>query len=316
MQIKLVSIQVGLGFALMGGVFSLLVQPVQAQTDTSGTGINVSTTNAAGSKFQQQGVTQGIPEPTANDYVGSVSNMLDQLDTGTFFDPNDIPQGTQQTLAEVLVDPTPNNQQDLITALIESQQISEQIAEELVGLITDAFDDVDDAVNEDENLESCPNIPNGISHVVYELAEGSTVKVDNYLGDVKDPCDPQKYIEALEAEEGQDVVGYTIKAGPNYYNEQGVNVTENIPDGFSQQIPTYNASELEASDLAEVDEDFTDDLSMRVDQAQKLSQAINLFNQIVNSLDEATLRNPPKELLAIRQILVEASEATQIAGED
>lgn len=90
------------------------------------------------------------------------------------------------------------------------------------------------------------NIPFGISHVIYQLADGTTVKVDEYGGDVKDPTDPQQYSDPIGAHFNQDVSGYTIKAGQNHYDASGAQVPdipnqadfETTQDGVGQGV--YN----------------------------------------------------------------------------
>ncbi len=80
-----------------------------------------------------------------------------------------------------------------------------------------------------EDLGTCPPPPtcedcqlrHGISFVMYTLEDGTTVKIDGYRGDVKDPTDPQQYIADIEDQYGQDVTGYVIKAGRGYYDENG-----------------------------------------------------------------------------------------------
>ncbi|MDR9402009.1 MAG: hypothetical protein RI580_01075 [Halothece sp. Uz-M2-17] len=302
MKIKAVSIQVSLGLLLMGGTFTLPVQQVHAQiqdSDTSGPGNDPGIVAPSSTII----VVPSIPLITTNEYVAIVSNILNQLDSGTYFDPESIPVEQQQILANVLIDPTDENQQALIDLI--SEQFSPGLAEDLVNLITDVFDDVDDSLGDDGNQggESNATIPFGISHVIYQLEDGTTFKVDGYGGDIKDASDPLKYIEAIQEQTGQSVIGYTIKAGPNHYDAQG----NQVPD-----IPNQADIEVSASSLETSDDDFTDDLEMRIDQAQKLSDAIETYNDFIQSLDTEVLENPPTALLAIQAILTAASEATQV----
>nr|WP_240549187.1 DUF5801 repeats-in-toxin domain-containing protein [Halomonas antri] len=64
-------------------------------------------------------------------------------------------------------------------------------------------------------------LPNGISHVKYVLSDGTTLKLDGYGGDIKDPSDPTKYIADIEAKTGLAVVSYYIKAGTGVYSSSG-----------------------------------------------------------------------------------------------
>jgi len=88
-------------------------------------------------------------------------------------------------------------------------------------------------------------IPHGISHVIYQLSDGSTVKIDEYPGDNKDPSDPAQWIDEIEAEYGE-VEGYTIKAGQNHYDEQGNQVAD---------IPNQADEETTVNELANVETD-------------------------------------------------------------
>ncbi|WP_417789339.1 cadherin-like domain-containing protein, partial [Terasakiella pusilla] len=81
---------------------------------------------------------------------------------------------------------------------------------------------------------SASQIPHGISHVIYELADGTTVKIDEYPGDNKNPADPSRWIDEIEAEYGQAVEGYTIKAGQNHYDESGNQVAD-IPNQADEE---------------------------------------------------------------------------------
>lgn len=85
----------------------------------------------------------------------------------------------------------------------------------------DSNDPPEDPEDPPEDPEDPTDIPHGISNVVYELENGLLVKIDEYAGDVKDPTDPQQYVEAIEEHFGQTVVTYTIKAGQGYYDPLG-----------------------------------------------------------------------------------------------
>jgi hypothetical protein len=67
------------------------------------------------------------------------------------------------------------------------------------------------------------------------------------------------------------------------------------------------------SDIDSSDEggNFEEDIPLRASQADKLGKAIETYNQVVRSLNNETLQNPPDSLLTIRSILVEASQATR-----
>ena len=67
------------------------------------------------------------------------------------------------------------------------------------------------------------------------------------------------------------------------------------------------------SDIDSSDEggNFEGDIPLRASQADKLGKAIDTYNQVVRSLNNETLQNPPDSLLTIRSILVEASQATK-----
>ena len=91
------------------------------------------------------------------------------------------------------------------------------------------------------------DLPNGISHVIFFLADGTTVKIDEYPGDVKDPSDPKQYIAGIEQMFGKPVAEYafTIKAGTKHYDENG-NVVPNIPNQadhtvFTTDIPVVTS---------------------------------------------------------------------------
>ena len=73
--------------------------------------------------------------------------------------------------------------------------------------------------------ENCTTpLRHAISFAMFTLADGTTVKIDGYGGEVKDPSDPEQYIAQIEAEYGQTVTSYTIKAGQGYYDETGTAV--------------------------------------------------------------------------------------------
>lgn len=76
---------------------------------------------------------------------------------------------------------------------------------------------------------SCPKeISYGISNVVFRIQVGSIYirfKIDEYPGDVKNPNDPTRYISYLESTNGGTVVDYVIKAGQNYYDPTGEEVS-------------------------------------------------------------------------------------------
>jgi hypothetical protein len=67
------------------------------------------------------------------------------------------------------------------------------------------------------------------------------------------------------------------------------------------------------SDIDSSDEggNFEGDIPLRASQADKLGKAIDTYNQVVRSLNNETLQNPPDSLLTIRSILVEASQGTK-----
>ncbi|NJN76599.1 MAG: hypothetical protein HC796_10975 [Synechococcaceae cyanobacterium RL_1_2] len=89
------------------------------------------------------------------------------------------------------------------------------------------------------------NLRYGISHVIYRLDDGSTFKVDQYTGDIKNSADPTKYIAAIEDRTGKSVASYTIKAGQYYFDRQG----NKISPVSHQADCTVNASQLSASEI-------------------------------------------------------------------
>ncbi|NVJ52517.1 MAG: VWA domain-containing protein, partial [Campylobacteraceae bacterium] len=80
----------------------------------------------------------------------------------------------------------------------------------------------------------------GISHVNYTLSDGTRIKVE-YSGDIKDPTDPTKYIEAIESSTGQKVTGYEIKGGQYIFDEYGEQLREADND-YDNKVPEYNGS--------------------------------------------------------------------------
>jgi len=105
-------------------------------------------------------------------------------------------------------------------------------------------DDKDDGVGGEEDAdEEVSMIPHGISHVIYRLSDGTTFKVDEYPGDIKDPTDPVRYIAAIQSLTGQTVLGYTIKAATSHYDEAGKQVAD-IPNQADEEI---NADQLDDS---------------------------------------------------------------------
>ncbi|MBN1864372.1 MAG: prepilin-type N-terminal cleavage/methylation domain-containing protein [Victivallales bacterium] len=85
----------------------------------------------------------------------------------------------------------------------------------------------------------------GISHVIYRLADGTTVKIDEYPGDVKDSTDPQQYVAGIQQMYGQEVEGYTIKAARVHYDEDG-NQVPDIPNQADNTIFTTDVPEVVA----------------------------------------------------------------------
>jgi hypothetical protein len=72
-----------------------------------------------------------------------------------------------------------------------------------------------------DTLPPVTQLPKGIKLVIYALADGSTYKA-TYTGNEKDPTNAVRYIEAIQNQTGQAVVGYTIKAKNNqFYDEYG-----------------------------------------------------------------------------------------------
>jgi len=115
--------------------------------------------------------------------------------------------------------------------------------------------------------QSATSIPHGISHVIYELANGETVKIDGYGGDVKDPTDPSRYTAAIEAEYGSSVEGYTIKASTSHYDELGqwvISIPHQADHETSQQFienGAYSALVLATPVTSEDTASFTFTLS-------------------------------------------------------
>jgi VCBS repeat-containing protein len=69
-------------------------------------------------------------------------------------------------------------------------------------------------------------LPQGISHVLFLVlsavsGEVLAVKLDNYPGDIKDPADPDQYVNWVETAYGGEVLDYYIKAGSNFYESDG-----------------------------------------------------------------------------------------------
>ncbi len=90
-------------------------------------------------------------------------------------------------------------------------------------------------------------IPHGISHVIYTLANGETVKVDGYGGDVKNPADPMKFIDSIESEYNQEVTDYIIKAAKNHYDSEGNQVAD-IPNQADNEH-SYGHFDEDTSDV-------------------------------------------------------------------
>jgi len=59
------------------------------------------------------------------------------------------------------------------------------------------------------------------------------------------------------------------------------------------------------------DQKIQNDLGFRIDQAQKLDQAIKKYNRWLASLELETLQNPPMSLQTIRQVLFDLSNTTR-----
>ena len=115
--------------------------------------------------------------------------------------------------------------------------------------ISDTVDTTTVSIAVADQTSEMPVTPlaNGISHVIFDLADGRTVKIDGYGGDVKDPSDPAKYSAAIGAEYGSTVTGYTIKAATSHYDEQG-NKVDDIPNQATQTT-TQGALESEYGNL-------------------------------------------------------------------
>jgi len=89
-----------------------------------------------------------------------------------------------------------------------------------------------------------------ISFVMYELADDTTVKVEDYPGDVKDISDPEKYIADLEEEYGQEVPGYYVKAGQQYVDQDGTVFQEGTDTGLHKIGSTATTSDRKSPERA------------------------------------------------------------------
>jgi len=78
---------------------------------------------------------------------------------------------------------------------------------------------------------------------------------------------------------------------------------------------TAPPSEAVISQADNATRNFQDDLDLRIDQAEKLDKAIKRYNRWIASLDRETLQNPPASLQIIRQVLLDASDATRSGDE-
>ncbi|NQY94028.1 MAG: DUF4114 domain-containing protein, partial [Campylobacteraceae bacterium] len=117
------------------------------------------------------------------------------------------------------------------------------------------------------------NIPHGISHVIFTLENGRTVKVE-YEGDIKNPTDPMKFIDAIEAQYGP-VDHYTIKAGTAHYDSTG-NVVADIPNQATVEFD-YSYFNADASDIIS-SEPATATITASLDHTPQTTLVVTLDN--------------------------------------
>ncbi len=111
-----------------------------------------------------------------------------------------------------------------------------------VADIPTASINVEETTSGTETNITIVTLTKGISHVNYELSDGTKVKIDYPDGtDIKDPTDATKYIDAIEAHTGKDVVGYEIKGGTYIFNQYGEYLREAV-DADNSAVPEYNGS--------------------------------------------------------------------------
>ena len=118
---------------------------------------------------------------------------------------------------------------------MKATAIEKATGDEVCVISTDAFATVVvDLVKQD--------LPNAISHVKYFLTNGTTVKIDNYTGDIKDPSDPSKFIAKIESLLNSIVTKYVIKAATSVYSQDGVKIGDAVANGNPNDELTNDAN--------------------------------------------------------------------------
>lgn len=112
----------------------------------------------------------------------------------------------------------------------------------------------------------------------------------------------------------QDIATVLTNPTPDPDSENSL-ITTLVNDGLTQnqanQIVDSITSLFSDVESSNQEKNFEENILLRATQADKLGQAIENYNNVVRSLDNATLQNPPASLLTIRSILTEASQATK-----
>lgn len=239
MKMKDFSIQFGLSFALISGCLMIPAQQVQAQV-ASDSDITSDVSDMAPGLLPT--IKLAIRRDNITIFILVTSDIISQLQEGTYFDQETVPLELQQRLAAVLTDSTSEDTEAIVEALV-SEGISQDQASELASILEDFLSDVGELMS--------------------SLSESETSKQrsQNWIASTVTPP------EALRSQ------------------------AENEPPNFQ------------------------DDLSLRIDAASKLDKTIKNYNQWLASLDLETLQNPPASLQMIRQVLLEASDATKSGDE-
>ncbi|WP_200415191.1 PT domain-containing protein [Arcobacter sp. FWKO B] len=154
-------------------------------------------------------------------------------------------------------------------------------------------------------VESQP-LPHGISHVKYYLSDGTTLKIDEYQGDVKDPSDPEKFINAIEAQTGLTVESYVIKAGTEVYTQTGEHL-----GGFNNSNDTSDPLSNKAT-ITKLYSDF--DLSEEIDDSASMPVLSMSIEESVSY--EVVADVPTKEVVVGQEVDIDANSANGIVEVD
>jgi len=156
----------------------------------------------------------------------------------------------------------------------------------------------------DINVEQAATntIPYGISHVIYTFTDGSTLKIDDYEGDSKNPADPQKFVDDIEVKTGLSVDYYTIKASTNHYDSEGNQVADINNQANSEYA--YNYFDIDLNDIVDNTIDAT--VSASLDYTPETELIITLSNGATITFDTSYVANT----------LVSSTSFTVEAGQD